>query len=68
MASDPGFIDVLGGEEAIEELPYPQEYDYLWTEERNSLQEGNGILDPSLWFQGAADRQGIAGTNPLAVY
>ena len=67
MASDPGFIDVLGGEEAFEELPYPQEYDYLWTEERNSLQEGNGILDPSLWFQGAADRQGIAGTNPLAV-
>ena len=67
MASDPGFFDVLGGEEAIGELPYPQEYDYLWTDERNEREEGNGILDPRLWLQGAADRQGVAGTNPLAV-
>merc|ERR1712037_333946 len=67
MASDPGLFDVLGGEEAIGELPYPQEYDYLWTDERNEREEGNGILDPSLWFQGAADRQGVAGTNPFAV-
>ena len=67
MALDPGFIDVLGEEEAVEEQPFPQEYDYLWTEERNSLQEENGIWDPSLWFQGASDRQGVAATNPLAV-
>ena len=70
MASDPGFSDVLGGEETIGELPYPQEYDYLWTDERNSREEGNGILDPSLWFQGVADRQGIAAvieTNIFAV-
>ena len=64
MASDPGVIDVFWGEE---ELPYPQEYDYLWTDERNSLQEGNGIWDPSQWFQGGADRQGVAEVNPLAV-
>ena len=67
MASDPGFFDVVGGEEAIGELPYPQEYDYLWTDERNSREEGNGILDPRLWFQGVADRQGIGNSISLAV-
>ena len=65
MVSDSGFIDVLGREDTIKALPYPQEYDYLWTDERNSFQDGNGIWDPSLWFEGTADRQGVAETNPL---
>ena len=53
-----------------EELPYPQEYDYLWTEERYSKFEGNGagVLSPSWWFgqqDKAEDRQGLASVSPL---
>ena len=59
--------DVLGGKDFLGDLPYPQEYDYLWTDERNALEEGNGIWDPSLWFQRASDRQGVARYNPLVV-
>ena len=62
--------DVLGGEDTIGELPYPQEYDYLWTDERNALDlrvEEDGIWNPSVWFQGASDRQGVAGYSPLVI-
>ena len=55
-----------------EELPYPQEYDYLWTEERYSKFEGNGagVLSPSWWFghpeDEAEDRQGlVTSVSPL---
>ena len=41
--SDPSFINYPGSEDIPEELPYPQEYDYLWTEERNSRYEASGI-------------------------
>ena len=54
-----------------EELPYPQEYDYLWTEERYSKFDGNGagVLSPSWWFrqEAAEDRQGLTSVNPLLV-
>ena len=55
-----------------EELPYPQEYDYLWTEERYSKfdENGVGVLSPSWWFrqeEEAADRQGVTSVNPLLV-
>ena len=55
-----------------EELPYPQEYDYLWTEERYSKfdENGVGVLNPSWWFrqkEEAADRQGVTSVNPLLV-
>ena len=54
-----------------EELPYPQEYDYLWTEERYSKFDGNGagVLSPSWWFrqEEAEDRQGLVSVNPLLV-
>ena len=63
-------LDVLGGEDTIGELPYPQEYDYLWTDERNALYlqvEEDGIWNPSVWFQGASDRQGVAGYSPLVI-
>ena len=55
-----------------EELPYPQEYDYLWTEERYSKfdENGVGVLSPSWWFrqeEKAADRQGVTSVNPLLV-
>ena len=62
--------DVFGGEDTIGELPYPQEYDYLWTDERNALDlraEEDGIWNPSVWFQGASDRQGVAGYSPLVI-
>ena len=66
MTSNPGFIDVP--ENSIGDPPYSQEYDYLWTEETNSVKEGNGILEPSHWIHDAVDRQGgVEGTNPLAV-
>ena len=58
MASDPGFYDVLGEDEPVGELPYPQEYDYLWTEERDAL---NLEWNPFKWFRRAEDRQGGAG-------
>ena len=54
-----------------EELPYPQEYDYLWTEERYSKFEENGagVLSPSWWFgqeEGAEERQGlVTSVSPL---
>ena len=60
----------MGGEDTIGELPYPQEYDYLWTDERNALDlqvEEDGIWNPSVWFQGASDRQGVAGYSPLVI-
>ena len=63
-------LDVWGGEDTIGELPYPQEYDYLWTDERNALDlqvEEDGIWNPSVWFQGASDRQGVAGYSPLVI-
>ena len=55
-----------------EELPYPQEYDYLWTEERYSKFDGNGagVLSPSWWFrqeEDTVDRQGVTSVNPLVV-
>ena len=55
-----------------EELPYPQEYDYLWTEERYSKFDGNGVgvLSPSWWFrqeEESVDRQGVTSVNPLVV-
>ena len=55
-----------------EELPYPQEYDYLWTEERYSKfdENGVGVLSPSWWFrqeEEATDRQGVTSVNPLLV-
>ena len=54
------------------ELPYPQEYDYLWTEERYSKFDGNGVgvLSPSWWFrqeEESVDRQGVTSVNPLVV-
>ena len=63
MASDPGFYDVLGEDEPIAELPYPQEYDYLWTEERDAL---NLKWDPFSWFRGAENRQAGVGLGTLA--
>ena len=63
MASDPGFYDVLGEDEPIGELPYPQEYDYLWTEERDAL---NLEWNPFKWFRRAEDRQGVVGLSTLA--
>merc|ERR1712223_1500314 len=63
MASDPDFYDVLGEDEPIAELPYPQEYDYLWTEERDAL---NLKWDPFSWFRGAENRQAGAGLGTLA--
>ena len=63
MASDPGFYDVLGEDESIAELPYPQEYDYLWTEERDAL---NLKWDPFSWFRGAENRQAGVGLGTLA--
>ena len=63
MASDPGFYDVLGEDEPVGELPYPQEYDYLWTEERDAL---NLEWNPFKWFRRAEDRQGGAGIGTLA--
>ena len=63
MASDPGFYDVLGEDEPVGELPYPQEYDYLWTEERDAL---NLEWNPFKWFRRAEDRQGGAGLGTLA--
>merc|ERR1712223_467022 len=62
MASDPGFYDVLGEDEPVGELPYPQEYDYLWTEERDAL---NLEWNPFKWFRRAEDRQGGAGLGTL---
>ena len=63
--------DVLGGEDTIGELPYPQEYDYFGTDERNALDlhvgEENGIWNPKFWLQGASDRQGVAGYSPLVI-
>ena len=63
--------DVLGDEDTIGELPYPQEYDYLWTDERNALDlhvgEENEIWNPNFWLQGASDRQGVAGYSPLVI-
>ena len=55
-----------------EELPYPQEYDYLWTEERYSKfdENGVGVLSPSWWFrqeEDSVDRQGVTSVNPLVV-
>ena len=54
-----------------EELPFPQEYDYLWTEERYSKFDGDGagVLSPSWWFrqEEAEDRQGLTSVNPLLV-
>ena len=61
--SDPSFINYPESEDIPEELPYPQEYDYLWTEERNSRYEANGILDLMQWFSNDRDRQGIIGTT-----
>ena len=55
-----------------DELPYPQEYDYLWTEERYSKYEENsaGVLSPG-WLFGRQDeaesRQGVASVSPLLV-
>merc|ERR1712223_2202292 len=63
MASDPGFYDVLGEDEPVRELPYPQEYDYLWTEERDAL---NLKWDPFSWFRGAENRQAATGLGTLA--
>ena len=63
MASDPGFYDVLGEDEPVGELPYPQEYDYLWTEERDAL---NLEWNPFKWFRRAEDRQGVVGLSTLA--
>ena len=61
--SDPSFINYPGSEDIPEELPYPQEYDYLWTEERNSRYKANGIWDLMQWFNdNDRDRQGIIGT------
>ena len=53
-----------------EELPYQQEYNYLWTEERYSKFEGNGagVLSPSWLFgkkEGAEERQGLTSVSPL---
>ena len=47
-----------------EELPYPQEYDYLWTEERYTKyqEKSAGVLSPSWWFgrkDEAESRQGV---------
>ena len=71
MASDPGFYDVLGEDEPIRELPYPQEYDYFGTDERNALDlhvgKENEIWNPNFWLQGASDRQGVAGYSPLVI-
>ena len=54
-----------------EELPYPQEYDYLWAEERYSKFDGNGagVLSPSWWFrqEEAEDRQGLVSVSPFLV-
>ena len=66
MASHRSFPD------DYEELPYPQEYDYLWTEERYSKLDakGAGVLNPSWWFgqeKKATDRQGVVSLNPLLV-
>ena len=47
-----------------EELPYPQEYDYLWTEERYAKFEESGARVLSLWPE---DRQGVTRLNPLLV-
>ena len=54
------------------DLSYTQEYDYLWTEERYSKfdENGVGVLSPSWWFrqeEEAADRQGVTSVNPLLV-
>ena len=63
--------DVLGDEDTIGQLPYPQEFDYLWTDERNALDlhvgEENEIWNPNFWLQGASDRQGVAGYSPLVI-
>ena len=53
-----------------EELPYPQEYDYLWTEERYTKyqEKSAGVLSPSWWFgrkDEAESRQGVASVSPL---
>ena len=37
--------------EDYEEFPYPQEYDYLWTEKRNSKYEENRAVRSSWWFR-----------------
>ena len=47
-----------------EELPYPQEYDYLWTKERYAKFEESGARVLSLWPE---DRQGVTRLNPLLV-
>ena len=47
-----------------EELSYPQEYDYLWTEERYAKFEESGARVLSLWPE---DRQGVTRLNPLLV-
>ena len=49
-----------------EELPYPQEYDFLWTEERYAKFEeiGARVFSPSWWLK---DRQGVIRLNPLLV-
>ena len=48
-----------------------EEYDYLWTAERYSKFEENGVgeLNPSWWLrqEEAEDRQGVTSVNPLLV-
>ena len=55
-----------------EELPYPQEYDYLWTEERDWKYEEHsaGFLSPG-WLFGHQDdaeaRQGVVSALPFVL-
>ena len=53
--------------EDYEEFPYPQEYDYLWTEKRNSKYEENRAVRSSWWFRQdeAAERRGVNDLDPF---